>query len=245
MVHRRYKSSGNSGHFISLLWPQRGREPENTGCICSQRVLCHSFAPQPGVLNTQKNAQAHLIHWVCRRVKLWLRCTDSRWNRLWKKVSVYLTSVSLIPGMTNGLHGGLQWRSREVNGRILCWSQKTISHCPPGRFWESSQPEWAELMEWLQVNTKILIFLTYLLMIMLKGHFTPTHWPIHPSTHLPSHPFIHPSTHLSIHPSLHPPIHPSIYPSIHPSIYPPTHPSIISGNAPTTAFLVNTRNLNS
>lgn len=39
----------------------------------------------------------------------------------------------------------------------------------------------------------------------------------------------------------HPLTHPLIHPSTQPSIHLPTHPSIISGNAPTTAFLVNTK----
>lgn len=58
VVHRRNKSSCNFGHFTSHLWPQRRREAENIGHICPWSFLHYQFEPQPGVLNTQKNAQA-------------------------------------------------------------------------------------------------------------------------------------------------------------------------------------------
>lgn len=68
VVHRRNTSSGNSGHFISLLWPQRGREPENTGSlllICSPASsIEHSekCSGSPNSLGLQKSetmAKAH------------------------------------------------------------------------------------------------------------------------------------------------------------------------------------------
>lgn len=109
VVQRGNKSSCNSGHAMSLLWPHReGEDLRTLATSVHEGFSSYQCASQPGVWTFRKMfTLTQLTPWVCRGVKLCLRHTDNFRNGLWRKASVYLTSVSLSLGRTNGFHGVL------------------------------------------------------------------------------------------------------------------------------------------